>query len=131
MKPGWITWMMALSMLTSSASAALAIPCTCCCVDKTATTWDQGHILALSGPLQCPKGQVIEMRVKVTQTGHKIGEGYESAICTGEKTHWTGLVKSWSFAFTPGQAHAHAWATTYSQSKPVKSWDWQGDINIH
>jgi len=74
---------------------------------------------------------VIEMRVKVTQTGGVVGEGYESAVCTGKKTHWTGLATSWGFPFVTGAAHAHAWATTYSRSKLVKSWDWEGDMTIH
>lgn len=99
-------------------------------IDDTAKVWLKGQTVVMTGPIGCPEGLVVEIRIKVSQESGAVGEGHYNAFCTGEQEEWMALVNTWSFPFTPGAAEARAWATTWDKNGAVKSWNWGKEITL-
>lgn len=121
----------AASVLMTSPTATTASALIKALVFPTAPIWGSGNTVIIRGPLGCPKGQVIAIRVRVSEASGVTGEGSFSGDCTGKDDTWMAIVRSTGLKFARGKAHAHAWATRWTSDGAVKSWDWQRDVTLN
>jgi len=113
------------SLATTTASARMQA-----LMFASAPIWGSGNVVIIRGPEGCPKGQVIDIRVRMSQPSGVTGEGSFSGDCTGKHDTWMAVVHSTGLKFAPGKAHAHAWATRWTSGGAVKSWDWERDMTL-
>ncbi len=94
-------------------------------IDDRLELGDAGRRVVVTGPIGCPEGQLVDIHVQVSQESGATGTGRFSADCTGEQGQWLAIVDAWGLAFEPGDALAHAWATTRDGDTVTRSWDWK------
>jgi hypothetical protein len=91
-------------------------------IDPLVSLSEEGRHLVVTGPITCPEGDRVRMRVTVTQrTTGAIAEGITHVVCTGDQQQWVAeLSTPGNEAFLPGDATAVALGQT---TNPVDSSD--------
>lgn len=106
-------------------------------VDDRAALAPSGHAVTVTGPIGCDAGEVVTVRVVVTQasTG-AVGEGAVRARCTGDRE--TSSTQSWavhvatrgSTHFDPGPATVEAWAHTADRGRATDRTSWRKSVEL-
>lgn len=106
-------------------------------IDETATLTPSGHNVRVTGPIGCDAGEIVHIRVRVTQSSTgAIAEGTFHARCTGDREAMT--TQPWSVraathgnvAFEPGEAHVEAWARTVNRGEQTDMHNWGRTVEL-
>ena len=102
-------------------------------IDPVASLSDHGRHLALTGPLQVTTGELVVLRVTVSQrpTG-AVAEGETLFTATGDLQQWAVNARTFGRqGFEPGPARATALALTIARGGEVTdSHQWLVDITL-
>jgi hypothetical protein len=83
-------------------------------INPDVTVNGAGHILSVRGPIGCDDGELLRLRITVTQaTTGALAQGYTSLNCTGDDLEWSLKAVTYGAArFEEGPAQACALGLT-------------------
>lgn len=101
-------------------------------IDETATLTPSGHTVAVTGPIGCDAGEIVHIRVRVTQSSTgAVAEGTFHARCTGDRQPWTvRAATQGSTSFDPGEAHVEAWSRTVDRGEQTDFVNWEREVEL-
>ena len=101
-------------------------------IDPVAIVAGGGRHLIVTGPIECTRGERVELRVTVTQrTTGAVAEGYAIFNCAGVSEQWeVHAVTHGKAIFEEGPAIAVAVATTSSRRETTDAHQWLVDITL-
>ena len=101
-------------------------------IDPSGVLTKNGLLLKVTGPIACTAGEIVELRVTVTQrTTGAVAEGYERTKCTGNDQVWSAqLLRLSREAFEAGPAIAVAVARTFDRGRATDAHQWLVNMNL-
>ena len=101
-------------------------------IDDEATRNPSGHNVVVTGPIGCDAGEIVTIRVVVTQdTTGAVAQGTFHARCTGDRQPWRiHAATRGPVAFVEGPARVEAWAQTYNRGKITDTNTWWRSVDI-
>ena len=101
-------------------------------IDPAGALTKNGFFLKVTGPINCTTGEVVDLRVTVTQrTTGAVAEGYERLRCTGNDQVWRAeLLRLSREAFEAGPAIAVAIARTSENGRATDAHQWLVNMTL-
>ncbi|HET7037735.1 MAG TPA: hypothetical protein VFI42_18800 [Thermomicrobiaceae bacterium] len=95
-------------------------------INPTVTMSRGGHRLTVTGPIACTAGEILTIRITVTQNSPNAwGEGRTRLRCSGSLQQWTVQVSARGFTtFGEGVGQACAFGMTRDRAKVTETRQW-------